>query len=53
MDVAVLYFEVGAVKSLGCCVSSGEWCIKGKQDSVNGNCTVCDFNPRCAVAGLM
>lgn len=32
---------------------SGEWCIKGKQDIVNGDCTACDFNPWSVVAGLM
>lgn len=28
------------------------WCMEG-HDTVNGNCTVCDFNPWCIVAGLM
>lgn len=30
---------------------SGERCIKGKQDTVNCNCTVCDFNPWRVLAG--
>lgn len=57
MDVAALYFEVGALK-VGAVVSCdraqcGEQCIKGKQDTVNGDCTVCDLNPWRVVAALM
>lgn len=32
---------------------SGEWCIKGKRDIVNDDCTVCGFDPWRVVAGLM
>lgn len=54
MVVAALYFLLGAIKSLDqCSCDCGKWCIKGKQDTVNGNCTVCDWNPWCVVGGLM
>lgn len=52
MDVTTLYFGKGALRSLGCC-SCAEWCVKDKQGTVNGDCTVCDFNPWRVVTGLM
>lgn len=37
-----------------CCdgAACAKRCIKGKQDIVNDDCTVCDFNPWRVVAGL-
>lgn len=54
---AAVYLEVDALQCLDrCsryCSQCSKWSIKGKQDIVNDNCTVCDLIPWCALAGLM